>query len=271
MARIILILGFLALASCASNKKKDEMAMTIAMKDNLFASQNKFENIIKTNDPLFLSTRKNSCIKNWGKEVFKLKKQLRKASKDHERVRIWFNLGNCYNYVKQMEQSFYYYDLVLGSGTKDTKLLSVIYYNIGQIYERSGQLTLAYSYYENANKNDDPSSLSIFKLALLEFKQGEYRLSIKYLNQLAKRFPKSEIVRFLLGVNYFHLNEKESIKNKVLPRLVEKSESRILLNMALDLNNKKLSKSLVGDLENLEVDFKLHRDFKEFLLGKLGK
>jgi hypothetical protein len=142
---------------------------------------------------------------------------------------------------------------------------------MGQIYELNGQHSLAYSYYENSYKNDDPSSLSLFKLAILELKQREFRLSIKYLNILHKRYPKSNLVNFLIGVNYFHLNEKSAVINKVLPRLDEKSVSKVLMAMALDLNEDKKKKSLEADLSNLDVVFSMHQEFKQYLLGRLGK
>jgi tetratricopeptide (TPR) repeat protein len=257
--------------SCATTKSRDEETLTVTMKNNLYSSQDKFENILKTNDPVFLSLKKNTCINNWGKEVFALKKKLRTIKKTSEKVDVWFKLGNCYNYVKDTERVIYYYDLVQGSGTKDTKLLSIIYFNMGQIYELNGQNSLAYSYYENAYKNDDPSSLSLFKLAILELKQREFRLSIKYLNILYKRYPKSNLVNFLIGVNYFHLNEKSAVINKVLPRLDEKSVSKVLLAMALDLSEGMKKKSLEADLSNLEVVFSMHQEFKQYLLGRLGK
>ena len=259
------------LISCASTKNKNEEPLSVSMKNNLYSTQDKFENILKTKDPIFLSLKKNTCINNWGKEVFLLKKKLRTIKKNSEKTEIWFKLGNCYNYVKDTERVIYYYDLVQGSGTKDTRMLSVIYFNMGQIYELNGQHSLAYSYYENSYKNDDPSSLSLFKLAVMEFKQREFRLSIKYLNILNQRFPKSNLVNFLIGVNYFHLNKKTVLINKVLPRLDEKSESKVLMAMALDLSEEKINKSLEADLKNLEVEFSMHQEFKQYLLGRLGK
>ena len=76
MARVISIVFFFIFASCASTNKKEEMSMSVGMKDNLYANQSRLEGLLKTNDPVFLSLKNNSCINNWSKEVYSLKKKL---------------------------------------------------------------------------------------------------------------------------------------------------------------------------------------------------
>lgn len=270
MARINLVLSLIFLFSCATNKKKEDL-LDIKKREELFSNQRNIDNLLKMKDVLFATVKsKKTCTQNWLKTVESYKQSLLGLKTDKKRVRIWFKLGNCYNFVGDYKRSMYYYDLVLSQRINDTNILAKLNYNIGQIYELSGQLDIAFSYYKEAFKYDDPSSLSLFKLAMLEFQQAEFESSLIYLNKLSRRIPRSKTVKFLQGVNYFHQNKRSLIRNKVLNSLDEKSVEAILLSIALDIEEGD-KKKLETDLENLEVETFFAESFKKHLLSLVGR
>ncbi|MCB0745260.1 MAG: hypothetical protein KDC67_15230, partial [Ignavibacteriae bacterium] len=103
------------------------------------------------------------------------------------------------------------------------------------------------------------------------FEQAEYTISNQYLFKLQRYYPQSNLVNFLIGVNYFHLGKKAKVLNKVLNKLDEKSASRILLAMARDYSAHKNLKNLEADLKNLELNFPIYKEFKSYLLKQLER
>lgn len=272
MARIAyLVLSFILVACATSKNNKDEEILDVDMRNNLFSTQNNFENIISQKDELFFSMENSSCLNNWVKGVKKYKDRLKKTTKNKVRADSWFHLGNCYNYVNQYNLALYYYDLFISSGVKDNQKYATMYFNMGQIYEKKRQIKLAFSYYKNSLNYGDATKLSLFKLGMLSFKENEFNKSNTYFKQLGKFFPKSSMVKFLVGVNYFHLNSKELLHNKVIKRMDEKSVGRIMLSMASDLAIGKNKEKLETDLKNLDVTFSLHKQFKSYLLRNFGR
>ncbi len=268
MARVIGLMLILLLSGCSTQPKKPKYPLEVRMKDKLFSNRNLVDNYLLTKDPLLLTYKGHECLDNWQTKVYEIKDRLRKETKAHLRTQLWFKLGNCFNYIENFDLALYYYDLVLGSKTKDTKIKAIVYYNTGQIYESVGQKSVALSYYENAYNLDDPESFSLIKLGVYEHLQAEFEASNKYFTQLLQRYPESELVKFYIGVNYFHLSQIDKIKNKVLPQLDEKSIAKILLMMAIDLESE-VKKSLANDLNDLEVEFIPYKKFKEYLLSRL--
>ncbi|MBT4792904.1 MAG: hypothetical protein HON90_15115 [Halobacteriovoraceae bacterium] len=271
MARIALVLFALLLASCSSTKEVKSVPMSATLKAKLYANQNLVESISSLKDKVFVGYENKYCLMNWGEAVYKYKDELRRTSKTKRRIKLWFDLANCYNYVGDFGKSLYYYDLIQGVGSTNQKMLSMISFNIGQILELNHQDVSAYSFYQDSLKKGDKSRLSLLKLAFLDYKQHEYEQSLKHLNKLRKYYPRSNLVNFLIGVNYIHLDSKSENINKVLKRIDEKYVGRNLLAMALDVTNKKFAKDLEVDLKNLDVEFKLHIDFKKYLLSRLGR
>ena len=269
MAKLALILLFIT--GCATQKKDEDYGLSIKMRDSLFAEQSFFASLKSSKDPFFLNYTPSKCLSGWSKRVEVLKQSLKKTVNSKERQNIWFELGNCNILVGDYKSALYYYDLVLGLNFKTKKINSAIYFNMGQIYENAEKDFLAYSYYQLAKDNFDKGRYSLFKLAVLEFEQAEYTISNKYFTELLRYYPQSEVIHFLLGVNYFHLGRKREAINKVLNKLDEKSVSRILLNMAFDIADSKNMENLEADLKNLDVNFKVHQDFKRYLLNTLER
>ena len=176
-------------------------------------------------------------------------------------------MGDCYVLTDEYKKSLYYYDLALSSELKDAKVTSRIYYNMGQIYERAGQLGIAISYYETSFELGDPTYLSPLKLALINHNLGEFALSNKWIGRLSKGYSQSELVRFIEGVNYFHMFRPNMIKGKVLGNLDEKSNSRALLNLALRMRNNVVVDDVKRDLSKLDLNFDLHLNFRNYLLN----
>ncbi len=268
MGKLLIILGILI--SCAGSKNRGQNAnLSISMKDNLYRNQDELELIKLLKDPYLLKAAEVKCSNNWGATVDKYKESLKREKNILNKARLWHKLGDCFLLVGEYKKSIYYYDLVEASGLKDTKILAVMYYNLGQIFESFGQLVLAKTYYELAYKNDDPKSFSLFKLALIEHRLGEFDLSNSYIKKLIPRFPKSESIRFIMGVNYFHMKKLGLIKSKVLSRLDEKSNSRVLLELAIGTKTKQDKEKLRNDIVNFETNFGLHNSFKKYLISTL--
>ncbi len=269
MGKLLIVLFFIF--SCAGSKNRDPNAnLSIEMKDNLYKNQDELEVIKLLKDPFLDRATEANCSKNWGGTLENLKDNLKREKNIKNKAKIWHKLGNCFLLVGQFKKSLFYYDLVEASGLKDTKILSAMYYNMGQIFESVGQVILAKTYYELAYKNDDPKSFSLLKLALLEHSLGEFDLSNSYIKKLIPRFPQSETIRFVMGVNYFHMDKLPLIKSKVLGRLDEKSKSRVLLELAIGTKTKKDFEKLRNDIVNFETNFALHNSFKKYLLSTLN-
>lgn len=262
---------FLFLQSCASQKKDEDYGLTIKQRDKLFLEQNILESYKKENDQLFTNYASTTCAQNWPKTIEELKQKLKTSTKNTVRHDLWFQLGNCYILVGEKRLAMYYYDLVLGLKLGNKKVDSAVYFNLGQVYEEAQRDFLAYSYYKLSLENGDVTHLALFKLAVLEFEQAEYTESNKYLIELQRYYPKSNIVNFLIGVNYFHLGKKPDFINKVLSKIDEKSHGRILLAMAMDFSEKKNLKNMEADLKNLELNFQIYKDFKSYLLYQLER
>lgn len=271
MAKIINFLILIFLISCATSKKDEDYGLSVKMRDSLFFQQGVFDELQSSKDHLFVRYESSQCLKNWTPTVESLKKKLKHTQKVKERESAWFELGNCYLLVGKYKLALYYYDLVLGLNLNTKHINSAIYFNMGQIYENAEKDFLAYSYYQTSLAQGDNSHLSQFKLGVLEFERAEYTNSNKYFLELLKYYARSDLVRFLVGVNYYHLGKKDLLRNKVLNRLDEKSVSRILLSMALDIDDPKKIKSIEADLKNLEPKLKMHKDFKSYLLSKLER
>lgn len=269
MARLIPIL--LILISCSTVKKDNDLGLTVAQRDKYFAEQNHLEMLLAANDQLFLSYKPEGCVQDWTKYVTPLKDRLKKVVDDKQRYKIWFELGNCYILIGEYKKAIYYYDLVLGLNYKNKVVDSSIYFNLGQLYEMYNRDFLAYSFYQSALESRDKRHYSLLKLGMLEYKQAEFVKSNQYFQQLQRYYPGSDLVRFFIGVNYFHLEKKDQLINKVLTKLDEKSPSRVLLVMALDIAEKKNLKQLEADLRNLDLSLSLHKEFKSYLLALLER
>lgn len=258
------------LIGCATSNKKGDVNMNISMRDNLYATQNYYEVVKKLKDPLFEKLVVDKCLLKWEEEVNKLKDQVKKAKDRKQRVDLWYQLGNCYNYVGDFKLTFYYYDLVLSEEKKNAKRKAVISYNLGQIYQNSGSVALAQSYYEDAYRNDRLNLLAQLQIALIYLEQGAYQRSIRSISSVLAGSSTSSVARFILGINYFHLKDFAGLNSKVLNRLTEKSTERTLLQMALNLETKKDLKGTFEDLKGLELDFPLFKKFQSYLLKKYG-
>jgi len=271
MARLIFLFVMLLSGACATKKaSRNEEILTVAMRNQLFNTQGVMQNLFDEKDPMFLSLEKNKCIDNWASEVFSLRKKLRSVKTDKEKFNIFLKLGNCHNYIKDFGQSIYYYNIVLGSKFLTPKISSIINFNLAQMYELSGQGVLAFSLYKESLRLNSKNNLARLKIGILEYQQGEFVASNQHFNKLKTKFPQSEILKFLIGVNYYHMNKLNSLKNKVLNGLDEKSLSSVLLVMARDLSMKNKQKQILVDLKNLDVNYKLHLEFKDHLFNRFG-
>jgi len=271
MARIGLVLLVCLFASCATSvNKPGSKVLSLAERDNVFASQNNFENILNANDPIFVGISNNKCIKKWHDVYAEHKAKLKNTTKLSSKIQSWFVLGTCFAYAKSFKKTLYYYELVLSQPNISSDLSAKINFNIAQMYEVKSQVGLARLYYQKSAAHIKTQKISIFKQAVLDLHSHEFNSSIAMLNKLNRLVKKSELVDFLRGVNYYHLNKKRHLNNKVLNQMDEKSVGSILLKMAVDVHEKKNVETLETDLRNLEVNFKLHRDFKNHLLKKLG-
>lgn len=271
MAKIINFILLMIITACATAKKDEDYGLTIKQRDILYKELDILESYKKENDQLFEKHVPTTCSQNWSKSIEELKKNLKVSKNEKERHDLWFQLGNCYALVGENRLAMYYYDLVLGLKLNNKKVDSSVYFNLGQIYENAQKNFLAYSFYKIALENDNANHMARFKLAILESQQAEYSESNKYLIELQRYYPKSNVIQFLIGVNYFHLGKKADFINKVLKKIDEKSHGRILLAMVIDYSENKNLKHMEADLKNLELNFKIYKDFKSYLLYQLER
>ena len=261
-------------SSCATIQPKNEAVLDLKMKAALYSSQASIANLSTLKDPLFKGIQANKCLLNWGLEVFKLKQKLMKSKTTKQRSMLWFRLGTCYTYVSKFEQSLFYYDLALGTKLLSKRSKSIIYFNMGQIFEGRNQSVMAKSFYETSKKSagslEPMKSFADLKIGILSYKANEFKISNTYFNRLRRKYPKSEYLNFMIGINYLHMNEKDLVRNKVMRKLDEKSFSMILLRMAVDADSKKNWKAIEADLSHLDLEFFPHIDLKKYLLKKIG-
>jgi len=270
MARLIhILILLLVIASCATQKKAG-VELPLELKNRLFSTQASFELLNSFNDPLFAPLKKNKCINNWEEYVSALNKKLRGTQKNSERVLIWYELGNCYNYVGEYKKAIYFYDLVLSVEKQNDPMLSVITANIGLIYELKGLNILAKSYYEKSISHNGNNFLAKYLIALDHLRQGEFSLANPILEELTQKLPKSRAVFSTLGVSFSLSGSSSELKSKVFKFFNEKEEERVLFEIALKLFDGKQTKDDLEDLKDLELKFPVLNDYRNFLLNKFG-
>ncbi len=270
MDKLVYTIVIFSLLSCASTKNNGSSELSYEQRDILFRNIEKIEKDTSSGDVLFIEANKNNCPGKWEQTVQKAKEDLYVA-KSKGKAKIWFQLGNCFNYIDDFERSILYYELVESSGTRDTKLLADVNYSLGNIYLKMNQREIAESYFNSARKLDDPKSLSLFQLGILELSDGEYKQSIKKFNDLAKKYPKSNFVQYFIGVNYYYLRELKALHDKVLPRIDDKFLGKSLLEVALKLGSEEGKRKIKeeGILDNIESDNIYFEKFKMNLLQEL--
>ncbi len=267
---VLLIITFLFIYGCSGFRTQPDQMLNVKSQQNLFGSQAMYENLVKTGDRVFLPLSKNTCVKNWVDTYKKHKAILKNTEKPKDKLQSWFELGTCYCYTKEYKKTQYYYEMVLAQPQVTNKMKSIMNFNLAQIYELNNQLNLARIFYRKAMTDSELKPLGLLQLSLLDLHAHEFNDSLHNLDTLKRLVGRSEIVDFLRGVNYFHLNKNDQLINKVLKQMDEKSVGSILLKMALDVRERNNVKKLEADLRNLEAPFSLHANFKGYLLKKLG-
>jgi len=262
-----LIFLFSIIISCSTSKVTNTN-LTHEMKSHLFKMQNLASNYKDKQDQFLDSVVFDKCFDNWSKEVEQLNRLLHSDNqKDRsKKLDAWYRLGTCHSYVGESNKVIYYYDLLLSENiSKDRK--ANIYHNYGELYEQKSLFVMARASFEESLKFNPGNELSEFKLGLLEMQVGLYEKSSKRLIKISKKYPKSNLIKFYLGMSYYYSGSLDQLKNKVLRLLDEKSDESVLLNFAISLE-KNSDKKTMSDLENFQPSFFVYRDFKEFLLTK---
>ena len=262
-----LIFLFTIIISCSTSKITNTN-LTHEMKSHLFKMQNLASSYKGKKDQFLDSVVFDRCFDNWSKEVEQLNRlllvdDLKDSSK---KLDAWYRLGTYHSYVGESNKVIYYYDLLLSEKISNDRK-SNIYYNFGELYERNELFVMAKASYEESLKFNSDNARSEFKLALLEMQVGLYEKSSKRLIRIVKKYPKSNLVKFYLGMSYYYSGSLDQLKNKVLRLLDEKSDESVLLNLAISLE-KNSDKKTMSDLENFQPSFFVYRDFKEFILAK---
>ena len=269
MAKLIpLILLFV---SCAQNQKKSEVFLSINMRDSLFAQQSRVESYKNIKDEFFTSLKVDACLVKWEEEVAKLKKKLREESADTNKAQLWFDLGNCYNYVGRDKLTLFYYDLALSSKKLNSKQNSVISYNFAQIYGKKNMPVLVESYLRESLNYNPVNSLALVDLSLIYSQQGEHAQALRILSPLKKKFPRSDFVNFLIGVNYFGMADSGGLESKVLKYINDKSSEALMLSVAKDfLNGTRKQEELLERLGRIEVTLAPYKSFIDLLQKRIN-
>lgn len=259
---------FISCASWKNNKPKEKMAKDYEIFYEKRAEER--EVLLELNDSYLESILRNSCFDDWGEKVYDIKDRLKKVT-TKMKPKLWFELGNCYNYVGDFNKALFYYDLVENSGVKDTKILSIVYSNTGEIYSNKKHSDMAVSYFQKAYNLDDPTSLSLFKLGIYSSEWGMYRKSIRHFSELSKRYPKSNLIKYLIGIQYFLLGDEDFLKDKVLSRLDEKYIGAQLLKKALEVKkvNNKMKENFLSELEDLDSPISYFKNFQNLIRQKV--
>lgn len=269
MAKIVLLIISVVFISCATGPKT-KVDLSQETKDKLFATQNAFELYNSLNDPLFANLKNNQCLLDWQKYVFDLNQKMRQVTKNSERIGIWYELGNCYNYIQDYKKSLYYYDLVLSLDKRNKQRNSVILANIGVIYEKQGLDVLARSYYENSLRNNINNHIANYLLGLDHLREGDFRKANDSLETILRKIPNSRLVRSTLGVSFILSDNKFELKNKVFKFFNEKDEETVLFKTAIEFYDGKVSSNKISDLKDLELKNPIMNSFRKFLLTKFG-
>lgn len=269
MAKLILVL--LILVGCATSNRERKEVLNRDMQSKLFKLQEILEAYKNSNDQLLSSLPIDSCLLKWEANVKMFRKQLAAEFDIKKKATFWLRLGHCYNYVGLENKSLYYYDLALSSGAISGFQKSTISYNMGRAFVQKGLDVLAESYFSEALRLDSQNILAIIEKSLIYTKQGSYQESLRLLNSLVKRFPKSNFVRFLVGINYYGLGDTESLQGKVIPLINDKREEALLLSIARDslVRNQK-QEELFDRLGSIETSLPLYRSFKDLLSQRIG-
>ena len=266
MARLVLL--FILLIGCASQEKSNDAIMSIDIRDEVFSYQNYIEHITSSNDELFVSLKSSICLNNWLDTVASINTKLKKVKKDIQRAPLWNQLATCYYMGHVYKKSLLYYDLSLPH-IKSLVELAKIHGNIGQIYSELNHNAIALASFQTSLKSDRYNVPSNFYMIINSLNEGNFNRSLAHIRVLKQKYKKSRTLNFLEGVNYFLMADNDARVNKVLSGFDDQSIEKSLFTLGLRLKNKK--RSALDELERLEIKYKLHQNFADFLMSKYGK
>jgi tetratricopeptide (TPR) repeat protein len=255
---LLLVFAMLLLSACSSIgvKSKSKLAKNVKeYKENLPAK-------ISLKSAASLSLE-GSCLVNWEKKVNELEKIIRESQDIKKRHQTWLELGHCYAVSGDAKRALYFYEMYEGSLAQNERLDFRYLNNIAEIYEGQKHYAIAKSYYNQiqVGKFKDIAEL---KMALIESRTGSFEASSKRLNSLLRKYPNDDYLYFLLGVNYFRLQQQENLRNKVINKINEKYTSwPILSNMYDVLKNKRSDYS--ESFKDVKATLEYQEVFKESL------
>ncbi len=267
MAKLILVLFFIL--SCAQNAKKGESYLSISMRDELFKNQNLVEMYKNRNDMFFQKQSFSACLVNWEKSMSVFKSQLKTERNPGRQAVLWYELAICHNYVGEYKQSLLYTDLALSTGKLTGSQKSTLAYNSGLIYQKSNQIVLAVSLFEDALRQNPSNDLALLELTFIDLNRFEFTAAARKSNTLARRYPTSNFIKIVQLAANLGLNNQSFIEGKVLPAVNDKSIEKSLIIDALNVLKKdKVNDDLIRTIKEREYNLAFYDSVKDFLVKK---
>lgn len=160
------------------------------------------------------------------------------------------------------------------------------YYNVGNAYFDLGQFDKAAEYYNRSLELDSSINQAVFNLARTNLEIGNYRTSLKLLNQLQEKDPVNVMVLEMLAYAYYKMDKtdeavehyesilginaynKRALYNLSLleKEREDRSAARFYLNRLLELEDKVEYRRLLAELAVADDDLELAISLYESML-----
>ncbi len=260
MGNIAFSVLFLFLTSCSSY-----MVKTLDSGDILDESIKINSSLKEINSKFFISNF--SCMIDWENSYKKIKKNIENLSSSGKRDEGWFDLANCLSVNGKFKEALFYYNLYLLSPDANKIKKSIVYQNIGIIYQIKSLDVLALSFYDSSLNLNPKNSKALFLKGMTLLNSGNYLNSLNNFKKLRKIMPKDQLVSFVLGVNYYLLG-----RIKEIPSLIfyVSGDYKYLLDMALLFENRKITKKEKEDFYSKDFKMFLASDFFNLIKEKNG-
>jgi tetratricopeptide (TPR) repeat protein len=121
---------------------------------------------------------------------------------NHEAIRLdpifwvsYFNLGSCFNAIRQFDSAIYYFEICDGLNPNNSQLLN----NLGYAYSRTGKFDQAIQKFQRCFEIDSTAVAALVNLMDIKKNAGDNNAFYRYLQIGLEKFPNSPQVMQQLG------------------------------------------------------------------------